>query len=179
MSMNPESESEQFEQLRRVLVLKRHEQPPPGYFHNFSREVIVRIKAGELGEDTITAWWVWEGSWIQKLWGAFEARPVLAGAFGVAVCGFFVAGAMISTDTVSASAESQPGAPAVVASQAAGMPLWDRNAQVETSTQTASPSIQPAAAGSSLFQAFDATGAGRLSLQPASFSPATAPAGGN
>src|SRR5436309_7076035 len=83
MSMSPESEN--FEQLRRLLILKRHEQPPPGYFHHFSREVIVRIKAGDTGETVTAAWWSWQGSWLQRAWTAIESRPALAGAFGVVV----------------------------------------------------------------------------------------------
>src|SRR6201993_3077466 len=94
--MTPDSDN--FEQLRKLLVLKRHEVPPPGYFHGFSREVIVRIKAGEMGEAAGANWWAFEGSWLRRFWGIFEARPILAGGFGVAVCGFFVAGALISAD---------------------------------------------------------------------------------
>jgi hypothetical protein len=102
MSMNPESEN--FEQLRRLLVLKRHEQPPPGYFNRFSGLVITRIRAGETGESASAAWWSWESSWLRRLWASLEAKPVLAGAFGVAVCGFFVAGAIVSENIDTAAA---------------------------------------------------------------------------
>jgi hypothetical protein len=94
--MTPDSEN--FDQLCRLMALKRHEVPPPGYFHNFSREVIVRIKAGEVGGEVGSTWWILQGSWLRRVWSIFEARPVLAGGFGVAVCGFFVAGALISAD---------------------------------------------------------------------------------
>ena len=40
--MSPDPEN--FETLRRLLVLKRFEQPPPGYFHHFAPRVIARIK---------------------------------------------------------------------------------------------------------------------------------------
>jgi len=93
--MSMMQESQEFEQLRRLMSLKRHEQPPPGYFHSFSREVIVRIKAGELGEAE-SRWWVFDGSWLQWLWNACERRPVLASGVGVAFCGFFFAAALIS-----------------------------------------------------------------------------------
>ena len=38
-----------FEDLKRLLKFKRHEAPPPGYFNNFSGQVISRIRAGEAG----------------------------------------------------------------------------------------------------------------------------------
>jgi len=104
--MTPDSEN--FEQLRKLLALKRHEMPPPGYFHGFSREVIVRIKAGEGAQEATVTGWVLEGSWLRRFWGIFEARPMLAGSFGVAVCGFFVAGALISADSTEVSGLAQP-----------------------------------------------------------------------
>ncbi len=94
MSMNGESDN--FDQLRRLLTIKRYEQPPPGYFHGFSRQVIIRIKAGELGDSPDSKWWVIDGSWLHRLWTIFETRPAFAGSLGVAVCGFFVAGALLA-----------------------------------------------------------------------------------
>ena len=96
MSMNPEQED--FQDLRRLLVLKRHEQPPPGYFNDFSSRVIARIQAGEA-----TASWLeraWEHSpWLQQIWSLLGARPALAGGFGLAVCGLLVAGVIFSEDS--------------------------------------------------------------------------------
>src|SRR5215467_6387274 len=98
-----------FEQLRRLLALKRHEQPPPGYFHGFSRQVIVRIQAGELGDPAGASLWSFSGgSFLQRIWATLDARPVLAGAFGVAVCGFFVVGALLSDSTGVATANVLP-----------------------------------------------------------------------
>jgi hypothetical protein len=85
-------ENENFESLQRLLTLKRHEQPPPGYFHGFSREVIVRIRAGETGEDAYG--YVWQLSWLQKIWSAFEARPAFATTLGLAACGLVVFGVL-------------------------------------------------------------------------------------
>ncbi|HEU5125603.1 MAG TPA: hypothetical protein VFW05_16240 [Verrucomicrobiae bacterium] len=90
--MNPESQD--FEQLRRLFAVKRHEQPPPGYFDRFSRDVIARIKAGEQG-DAAPA----NAGWIQKLWAILEARPVFAGAFGAAVCAMLISAILNSEST--------------------------------------------------------------------------------
>ena len=38
-----------FEDLKRLLKLKQHEVPPPGYFNDFSGQVVSRIRAGEAG----------------------------------------------------------------------------------------------------------------------------------
>jgi hypothetical protein len=94
MSMHPEQDN--FEDLRRLLALKRHEQPPPGYFNRFSREVIVRIQAGDFGEETAGKRFFWDFPLLQRLWDALEARPALSGAFGVAVLGFLTAGFLLS-----------------------------------------------------------------------------------
>ena len=100
--MNPDSE--QFEQLRKLLILKRHEQPPPGYFRSFSGQVVARIKAGEQGETGPL--------WLRKLWSVFETKPMLTGAFGAAVCALVISGIIFSDDvdsTASATHGSSTG----------------------------------------------------------------------
>jgi len=93
--MHPENEN--FEGLRRLLALKRHEQPPPGYFQDFSGHVIARLRAGERADRS--GFWEslsWEAPWLQRLWGAFETKPIMAGALGMIVCGFLVSGVLLS-----------------------------------------------------------------------------------
>lgn len=93
--MNPEIEN--FDQLRRLLALKRHEQPPPGYFHNFSTQVVSRIKAGDLGEpDSLIERLLRDAPWLGRFWHAMEAKPAFAGAFGAAVCALLISGILYS-----------------------------------------------------------------------------------
>jgi hypothetical protein len=94
--MSMSQDSEDFKSLRQLLVLKRYEQPPPGYFNNFSGQVIARIKAGDRADDHVLARLFWEAPWLQRVWAAVEAKPILAGAFGAAVCGLLVWGVVFS-----------------------------------------------------------------------------------
>ena len=108
------SEQDNFEQLRRVLALKRHEQPPPGFFDDFSHTVLSRIRNGDLGEKTEGfGRWFWEAPWLRRFWQALEARPALAGAFSLCACGLLLAGFICSvapadpaTQSVSAPSQS-------------------------------------------------------------------------
>ena len=76
-----------FESLRRLLVLKRHETPPPGYFNYFSSQVLQRIRAGDTGK---SANWLEDlfdqALWLGKLLQAFDVKPVFASAFAGALC---------------------------------------------------------------------------------------------
>jgi hypothetical protein len=72
-----------FEPLRRLLALKRHETPPPGYFENFSSEVTARIRAGE---GRAAARQAVELPWLFRLLAAFEAKPAFAGGFASVLC---------------------------------------------------------------------------------------------
>ena len=50
--MNPETEN--FDQLRKLLALKRYELPPPRYFNEFSGRVMARLTEPERHPLT---WW--------------------------------------------------------------------------------------------------------------------------
>lgn len=106
--MNMDPEQENFESLRRVLVLKRYEQPPPGYFDRFSRRVMARIEAGEEMAEERAMVLPWAARWLQQLWMAFQAKPMLAGAFGLLVCGLLVGGIAYSDSHMDGQMGSQP-----------------------------------------------------------------------
>ena len=75
MSSSPEN----FDSLEKLLRLKRHEQPPPRYFNEFSGRVIDRIARGEAR----VSWWERFG---------FDLRPALAAGAGMVACGLIVYG---------------------------------------------------------------------------------------
>ncbi|HUA66313.1 MAG TPA: hypothetical protein VME24_10720 [Alphaproteobacteria bacterium] len=66
-----------FEALRRLLALKRHEIPPPGYFEDFSGSVIARIRAAQA---------VRQMPWLLRVLQAFESKPAYPVAFASALC---------------------------------------------------------------------------------------------
>jgi hypothetical protein len=76
-----------FESLRRLLALKRHETPPPGYFSYFSSQVLQRIRAGDTGT---SAGWTedlfGQAPWLGQLLHAFDVKPVFASAFAGTLC---------------------------------------------------------------------------------------------
>jgi hypothetical protein len=72
-----------FESLRRLLALKRHETPPPGYFEKFPREVTARIRAGETGGTESGSELL---SWLFRFLSAFESKPAFAGGFASVLC---------------------------------------------------------------------------------------------
>lgn len=76
-----------FEQVTKLLKLKRHEVPPPGYFNNFSSQVISRIRAGEAARSQ--SWGERlqdEAGWLGRFLQIFETRPGLVGGFATSLC---------------------------------------------------------------------------------------------
>jgi hypothetical protein len=88
------SSPENFDSLEKLLRLKRHEQPPPRYFNEFSGRVISRIERGEAR----LSWWERFG---------FDLRPALAAGAGLVACGLIVYG--VATTEGEAGAVGGPG----------------------------------------------------------------------
>jgi hypothetical protein len=127
--MTMHTEQDNFEQLRRLLALKRHEQPPPGYFNNFSRQVVARIKAGETAaSESFFERVLTRVPWLQSIWTGFEAKPIVAGAFGISVCSLLIFG-LVSSERIDSNAALLPvGGPAqpVVTMQAQSAGMFER-----------------------------------------------------
>ena len=73
-----------FEALRRLLALKRHEIPPPGYFNNFSGHVLQQIRDGRDAKATGNLFA--QAPWLERVLQVFNAKPVFASAFAGALC---------------------------------------------------------------------------------------------
>ena len=137
MSMN-DPHCEEFEQLRKLLALKRYEQPYPRYFNTFSQQVLARIQAGERGSE--------RSSWLNRLWAALESKPVLAGSLGLAACVLLIGGFVsIDQDPVHV-----PQTPTIGLSQIA--PSTPTTAQAPRSGLQAAPTLNASGMQGSLFQ---------------------------
>jgi hypothetical protein len=69
------SDPSDFGALRKLMALKRHEQPPPGYFSRLPDKIMLRI---ERGEGRLGFW--------ERLVAEFTFRPAFA--YGVALAAF-------------------------------------------------------------------------------------------
>jgi hypothetical protein len=90
------SDSENFEALRKLMALKRHEVPPPGYFNRLPGSIISRIERGE-GKLSL----------LERISAEFTIRPAFAYAFAVAACGALTT-SLYSVKTQSAAEGEQP-----------------------------------------------------------------------
>lgn len=80
---------EQFEQLKKLLALKRHEQPPPGYFDRLPRQIISAIEVEQSRPEP----------WMLRIWSTLQRKPAFAGVFGVAMCVLVIGGIIFANQT--------------------------------------------------------------------------------
>ena len=110
-----------FQDLKRLLKLKRHEVPPPGYFHNFSGDVMARIKAGDAGADASFMEALEEKApWLFNLVRVFQVKPAVVGGLATSLCVLMVFGLVMTENSDVGSVAGptfnpQPGAQASVA----------------------------------------------------------------
>lgn len=101
--MRMENDNENFDQLKKLLALKKHELPPPGYFNKLPGEIVSRIRTERSVHADPMAKLNAEAPWLMRFWQTLEAKPVFAGAFGAAICSLVLAGIFF--------AEKPPGNP--------------------------------------------------------------------
>lgn len=123
MSQQPIDPSE----IQRLLALKRHEVPPPGYFNHFSDKVLSRIEAETVLQRTS----VW-----RRLRNMLDPNPWIACAYGLALAGILSWG-LLQTPTTSTAAQPAPIQP-TSAGFLAGFPLPDRTTEAESQTPSGS-----------------------------------------
>ena len=110
-ALNMEDKPEDFETVRRLLALKRHETPPPGYFRDFSSRVVARIEREEAAKPR--PWWTRLGefaTWRPAILGANAL--IVAGLGLLAVTGIYVRNSKAGT---AANNRREPFAPPATA----------------------------------------------------------------
>src|ERR1019366_3777998 len=111
--------NDNFDELKRLLKLKRHEVPPPGYFNIFSGEVISRIRAGEADGSQGLAERLHIGvPWLVSLLRIFETKPGVIGGFATSLCLVLLIGVVLAerpdevpTGVLAASASATESSP--------------------------------------------------------------------
>jgi hypothetical protein len=135
--------NQNFDQLKKLLKLKRHEVPPPGFFNHFSDEVVARIRAGEFRGGTVLERLNDQAPWLVNFIRVFEARPGVIGGFATALCLLFLFGVVLAEHSDTGSTNLMP---AVASSDAAATTV----AAVTANTQTEFASALPSDGGISI-----------------------------
>jgi hypothetical protein len=74
------------ERLQRLLALKRHETPPPGFFDRLPNRILLNIRAGiEMAE---RPWW-------ERAWESLRAEPMVAGSYAALGIGALMFGVSV------------------------------------------------------------------------------------
>ncbi|HEV2694310.1 MAG TPA: hypothetical protein VG347_15555, partial [Verrucomicrobiae bacterium] len=86
-----------FNDLKNLLKLKRHEVPPPGFFNHFSDGVIARIREGEAREAGSLAERLNDNApWLVRFLRIFEAKPGVIGGFATSLCLLLLFGVVLA-----------------------------------------------------------------------------------
>jgi hypothetical protein len=75
--------SENFDELKRLLAVKKHETPPPGFHGELRGLILAQITEEE--QAGAAGWW---GRFVES----FELRPAISTGYAAALCGLLVAG---------------------------------------------------------------------------------------
>lgn len=151
---------QEFETLRRLLALKRHEAPPPGYFESFSGRVINRIRS----EDARP-----QNGLFGQLFELFRARPAVSWAFGVASAVVLLAAPALFESPQTAGVEGPPAGSSFAVKAAPG-PVSSASFVFSTNFQSTQLVADPETPTNSLRDSlFDAPFYQRV--EPVSFSP--------
>lgn len=137
---------QEFEEVKRLLKLKQHEVPPPGYFNNFSRQVISRIRAGEaVRSRSWTDRLQSEAGWFRSILGIFDARPGLVGSFAASLCLLLLLTAVFAERSETAADNNMlrltaPGSPLAASSTATAGPATSTGTAFASATAPVTPS---------------------------------------
>jgi hypothetical protein len=91
------AEQDNFQALRKLMTLKRHEQPPPGYFDQLPGRIMAKINTP-----------VETQGFIEQLLTRYILRPAFAFTMGLAVCGMFATGITYSLKANPGMMSAQP-----------------------------------------------------------------------
>lgn len=150
---------ENFDSLKKLLALKRHELPPPGYFNDLPRRITTRLERGE----TAPAASLWE-----TIFALLGRRPAFVYSFLVLISGVLVFGMVFAARVEPpATNAAGPGLPAMASGPlSTPMPATGLSTEPVAFNGLAS-STNPVAAGD-LPSLFDGRPALRLNVQPVS-----------
>ncbi len=92
-----------FTELKKLLKLKQHEVPPPGYFNHFSGDVVSRIRAGEAAGSNSLERLDKHAPWLANFLHLFEAKQGVVGGLATSLCLLLLLGVIFTENTDSDS----------------------------------------------------------------------------
>ena len=139
-----------FRDVKRLLKLKQHEVPPPGYFNHFSADVISRIRAGDTSASEGFLARAESNSLMMSLLHIFQAKPGVIGGFATSLCLLLLFGVVLAERPDATSApgdvtamQTAQGGAAPLLTSSTLLPAGDSGISVTTNPVV---SLQPAAA---------------------------------